>query len=136
MEESKEENFKAKVTKCFHLKAVQFAHFAYNKNTKEFFGRSCKSWGNNLLAFYTLSSKLDIAIKTYTMLSPLLSAVQILLFYLALYSALGGFFVIHMVAFVGLTPQPGENIKPWNFGRYAYSNFPNAKIGGSNGSAS
>ena len=36
-----------------------------------------------------------------------------------------------MAVFYALTPEPGQDVRPVNFGRYAYPNYPNARIGSS-----
>lgn len=46
-----------------------------------------------------------------------------------MYAVLGGIFAIHLSVFVALTPKPGLEIEPWNYGKYAYPNYPNSKIG-------
>lgn len=51
------------------------------------------------------------------------------MFYLIFYLAIGSFFASHLVVFVGIIPTPGPGVTPWNFGQYAYSNYPNAKLG-------
>ncbi len=28
-----------------------------------------------------------------------------------------------------MTPKAGLDVRPWNFGQYAYPNYPNSKIG-------
>lgn len=55
--------------------------------------------------------------------------VQILAFYIIFYSVLVLIFAIHLGVFMALTPSPHINTTPWNYGRYAYSNYPNAKLG-------
>lgn len=35
----------------------------------------------------------------------------------------------HLVIFLEIGPKPDVNVTPWNFGRYGYANYPNAKIG-------
>jgi hypothetical protein len=72
--------------------------FIFNKDTKEFFGRSLLNWG------------------------------QLVLFFIILYIGLGAFFAIHLVVFINLMPVPGPGISPWNFGKYGYYNYPNAKL--------
>ena len=54
---------------------------------------------------------------------------QILAFYIVFYGVLALIFFIHLTVFVNLTPEPNVGTTPWNFGRYAYSNYPNRKIG-------
>ena len=50
-------------------------------------------------------------------------------FYFFFFAAVGGYFAAHLAVFVAVTPAPRENITPWNFGKYAYPNYPNAKLG-------
>ena len=59
----------------------------------------------------------------------MVSVVKILGFYATLYVVLGGIFMTHLIVFLEISPAPGVNVTPWNFGRYGYPNFPNAKIG-------
>ena len=54
---------------------------------------------------------------------------QIAAFFAVFYTIVGGIFAVHLAVFITISPQPAEDIAPWNFGRYAYSNYPNAKIG-------
>ena len=54
---------------------------------------------------------------------------QIAAFFGVFYTIVGGIFAVHLAVFITISPQPAEDIAPWNFGRYAYSNYPNAKIG-------
>ena len=54
---------------------------------------------------------------------------QIGVFYLFFFTLTGSFFFVQLAVFVGITPSPGPNIAPWNFGKYAYPNYPNAKLG-------
>lgn len=50
-------------------------------------------------------------------------------FYFVFYLTIGAFFAAHLAIFVAMTPSPASGILPWNFGRYAYPNYPNSKIG-------
>ena len=54
---------------------------------------------------------------------------QTFAFFLGLYSFLAALFAVHLAVFLSVTPQPGKDVEPTNFGRYAYHNYPNAKIG-------
>lgn len=56
---------------------------------------------------------------------------KLLLFYVVFYLFFSGIFAIHLSAFLAVTPHPGEDVTPWNFGKYAYPNYPNSKIGNS-----
>lgn len=56
-------------------------------------------------------------------------AAQIGAFFLVFYFVVGGIFVSHVAVFVAIAPDPAEDAQPQNFGRYAYPNYPNAKIG-------
>ena len=38
-------SMKGKIKESLHSKAAGFARFAYNRETGEIFGRTCKSWG-------------------------------------------------------------------------------------------
>ena len=96
-------------------------NFIYNKETHEVLGRTGLSWGEKN------SSLLEYMIH-------LLSLVQLGGFFLVFYTLIGGFFAIHLAVFVGITPSPGPGIAPWNFGKYAYPNYPNAKLGTMNSS--
>ena len=60
---------------------------------------------------------------------PISPSGQILSFFLLFYIVLGGIFAAHLAVFIHLTPEAGVDVTPWNFGRYAYPNYPNAKIG-------
>ncbi|XP_019857967.1 PREDICTED: uncharacterized protein LOC109586231 [Amphimedon queenslandica] len=71
----------------------------YNKETKEVLGRTGVGWS------------------------------QLGAFYFAFYLAIGIFFAAHLAIFLGMTPHPAPGVLPWNFGRYAYPNYPNSKIG-------
>lgn len=103
-------------------KAAGFCRFAYNKQTKEFFGRTCKSWGKQCsFLFIAAAVKLIHAFKTLP--------AQIVSFFLVFYAIVGGIFAVHLAIFIGITPQSAEDVHPWNFGRYAYPNYPNSKIG-------
>lgn len=101
-------------------KTISFFHFVYNKKKREFFGKTCKGWGevcesgccNNLSSFLIASR-----------------AGQILGFFLIFYSFLAALFAVHLAVFLSVTPQPGRDSEPANFGRYAYPNYPNTKIG-------
>jgi hypothetical protein len=89
----------AELKRLVREKANQFLHFAYNRKTREVFGKTCKSWG---LTFSYL---------------------------FAFYMAIGALFAVHLAVFYAVTPEPGQDVRPVNFGRYAYPNYPNAKIG-------
>ena len=80
------------------MQIIRFREFVYNRKTGEVFGRSFKSWA------------------------------KIAAFFGVFYTVVGGIFAAHLSVFITISPQPAENIAPWNFGRYAYSNYPNAKI--------
>ena len=54
---------------------------------------------------------------------------QILGFYFVFFTVVGSYFAVHLSVFVAVTPGPRENVTPWNFGKYAYANYPNSKIG-------
>ena len=54
---------------------------------------------------------------------------QTFAFFLALYSFLAALFAVHLAVVLSVTPKPGKDVEPTNFGRYAYHNYPNAKIG-------
>lgn len=60
---------------------------------------------------------------------PLCCTVQIAAFFGVFYTVVGGIFAAHLAVFITISPKPSENITPWNFGKYAYPNYPNAKIG-------
>ena len=57
------------------------------------------------------------------------SAAQIVSFFVVFYIVVGGIFMAHLFAFIAITPSPGEGVQPWNYGKYAYPNYPNSKIG-------
>lgn len=44
------------------------------------------------------------------------------------YSILAAIFAVHLAIFLAITPGPSLDRRPWNFGKYAYSNYPNRKI--------
>ena len=51
------------------------------------------------------------------------------LFYLVFYGVVGAFFAVHLMLFVCYAPDPSSGgMRPRNFGRYAYPNFPNSPI--------
>lgn len=54
---------------------------------------------------------------------------QLLLFFAVFFTLVGIFFAIHLAVFLAITPSPASGVAPWNFGGYAYPNYPNAKIG-------
>ena len=101
-------------------KVNRFLHFAHNKETGQFFGKTCKGWGV-LLVIQSPS----VIVKVYMYNSP----GQTFAFFLAFYSFLVALFAVHLAVFLSVTPQPGKDVEPTNFGRYAYPNYPNAKIG-------
>ncbi len=37
--------------------------------------------------------------------------------------------MVHLTVFLRISPVPGINITPWNYGGYGYSNFPHSQIG-------
>ena len=55
--------------------------------------------------------------------------VKLLLFYVVFYLFFTAIFAVHLSAFLAVTPHPGKYVTPWNFGKYAYPNYPNSKIG-------
>ena len=57
------------------------------------------------------------------------NAVEIGLFFFIFYSILALIFAIHLAIFLAITPGPSVDRPPWNHARYAYSNYPNRKIG-------
>lgn len=57
---------------------------------------------------------------------------NVLAFYMVFYSALLVIFIIHLAVFIILTPPRSVGTTPWNFGRYAYTNYPNRKLGKTN----
>ena len=94
---------------------VKLNRFIYNKETKKILGRTWLSWGN---------------IPDCTALwSTCCISGQILGFYLVFFTVVGSYFAVHLSVFVAVTPGPRENVTPWNFGQYAYANYPNSKIG-------
>lgn len=104
-------SFKASIKTFF----VKLNRFIYNKETKKIFGRTWLSWGEML--GWT-------ALHYHQQLSG-----QILGFYLVFFTVVGSYFAVHLGVFVAVTPGPRENVTPWNFGKYAYANYPNSKIG-------
>lgn len=87
-----------RVTVIIKEMLYKLRYFIYNSETKEVLGRSGVSWG------------------------------QIGVFYFFFFTLTASFFFVQLAVFVGITPSPGPNIAPWNFGKYAYPNYPNAKI--------
>ena len=59
----------------------------------------------------------------------MISIGQLLLFFAIFFTLIGGFFAVHLAVFVAITPSPDSGVAPWNFGGYAYPNYPNSKIG-------
>ena len=53
---------------------------------------------------------------------------KIALFYLVFYCVVGGFFAIHLLLFTCHAPEPGPGVRPRNFGRFAYPNYPNSPL--------
>ena len=54
---------------------------------------------------------------------------QIGVFFLVFYLILAIIFAIHLALFLAITPGPAVGRPPWNHGGYAYTNYPNRKIG-------
>lgn len=54
---------------------------------------------------------------------------KLLLFFAVFFTSVGSFFAVHLAVFVAITPSPKVGVTPWNFGGYAYPNYPNSKIG-------
>lgn len=86
------------VIEYLQAKSTAFLHFAYNKENSTYFGRNATSWG------------------------------KIALFYLVFYCVVGGFFAIHLLLFTCHAPEPGPGVRPRNFGRFAYPNYPNSPL--------
>ena len=59
----------------------------------------------------------------------MISIGQLLLFFAIFFTLIGGFFAVHLAVFVAITPSPDSGVAPWNFGGYAYPNYPNSKTG-------
>ena len=100
---------------------VQFGHFIYNPKTKELFGRTGLSWST-----LAVLSQFRHIFHIHFVLS---NSVQILAYLTVLYIFLAGLLAAHIFLFIAVTPAPAPDVRPWNFGRYAYPNYPNAKIG-------
>ena len=113
-------------SRLLRSKAAEFSSFVYNKQTREFFGRTCKSWGKTVWYCAVYSTGDQLLLK-FLLLS--FFPAQIGVFFLVFYGIVGGIFAAHLAIFVGITPHPAEDVHPWNFGRYAYPNYPNSKIG-------
>lgn len=110
----------ARLKQLAREKAISFLHFAHNKENGEFFGKTCKGWGKLVHHFYPEIFQVVIIASR---------AGQTLGFFFIFYSFLAALFAVHMAVFLSVTPQPGRDSEPSNFGRYAYPNYPNAKIG-------
>lgn len=50
------------------------------------------------------------------------------LFYLIFYGFIGGLFAVHLMLFACNLPPPDPGMRPRNFGRFAYPNFPNSPL--------
>ena len=90
--------------------------------------RDWQNPGKNILQLEYVFNKCSNDSHIITMINFSLS-VKLLLFYVVFYLFFTAIFAIHLSAFLAVTPHPGKEVTPWNFGKYAYPNYPNSKIG-------